>query len=121
MSSNFTMPIEFKLLIYAMVLNIKNFHRTSSNCPAPAVASTSGTSTSSDNSNNGTEAVDDVNSPNFHELSETEKPQLRVTKKCKQQDDFQAKMLQVLKKQTNSEVNDDEVDLAMMAMAKKIK
>ena len=30
-------------------------------------------------------------------------------------------MLQVLEKQTNSEVNDDEVDLAMMAMAKKIK
>ena len=30
-------------------------------------------------------------------------------------------MLQVLEQQTNSEVNDDEVDLAMMAMAKKIK
>ena len=61
-----------------------------SNCPAPAVASTSG-STSSDNSND-TEAVQEVNSPNFGELSETEKPQARVTTKCKQ-DDFQAKML----------------------------
>ena len=91
-----------------------------SNCPAPAVASTFGTSTSSDNSND-TEAVQEVNSPNFCELSETEKPQARVTKKCKQQDDFQAKMLQVLEQQTNSEVNDDEVDLTMMAMAKKIK
>ena len=30
-------------------------------------------------------------------------------------------MLQVLGQQTSSEVNDDEVDLAMMAMAKKIK
>ena len=99
-----------------MVLNIKNFHRTSSNCLAPVVASTSGTSTSSDNSNNGTEAVEEVNSLNFHELSETEKAQPRVTKKCKQQDDFQAKMLQVLEQQTNSEVNDDEVNLAMMAM-----
>ena len=100
-----------------MVLDIKNFHRTASNCPAPAVASTSGTSTSSDN-NNGTEAAQEVNSPNFHELSDTEKPQARVTKKHKQQDDFQAKMLQVLEQQTSSEVN-DEVDLAMMAMAKK--
>ena len=53
-------------------------------------------------------------------MSETEKPQARVTKKHKQ-DDFQAKMLQVLEQQTNSEVNDDEVDLAMMVMAKKIK
>ena len=44
-----------------------------------------------------------------------------MTKKCKQQDDSQAKMLHVLEQQTNSEVNDDEVDLAMMAMAKKIK
>ena len=104
-----------------MVLNRKNFHRTSSNCPAPAVASTSGTSTSSDNSNNGNEAVQEVNSPNFCELSETEKPQARVNKKRKQQDDFQAKMLQVLEQQTNSEVNDDEVDLAMMAVAKNIK
>ena len=102
-----------------MVLNIKNFHRTSSNCRAPAVASTLGTSTSSENSNNGTEAVQEANSPNFHELSETKKPQARVTKKCKQQDEFQAKMLQVLEQQTNSEVNDDEVNLAMMAMAKK--
>ena len=50
-----------------------------SNCPAPAVASTSGTSTNSDNSN-GTEAVQEVNSPNFHELPE-QKPQARVTKK----------------------------------------
>ena len=104
-----------------MELNIKNFHGTSSNFLAPAVASTFGTSTSSDNSNNGTEAVEEVNSPNFCELSETEKPQPRVTKKHKQQDDFQAKMLQVLEQQINSEVNDDEVDLAMMAMAKKIK
>ena len=46
-------------------------------------------------------------------------PQARVTKKHKQQDDFHAKMLQVLEQQTSSEVNDDEVDLAMMAMAKK--
>ena len=102
-----------------MVLNIKIFHRMASNCPAHAVALTCRTSTSSDNSN-GTEAVQEVNSPNFRELSETEKPQARVTKKCKQQDDFQTNMLQVLEQQTNSEVNDDEVDLAMMAIAKKI-
>ena len=49
-----------------------------------------------------------------------QKPQARVTKKHKQQDDFQAKMLQVLEQQTSSEVNDDEVDLAMMPMAKKL-
>ena len=65
--------------------------------------------------------MQEVNSPKFHELSETEKPQARVTKKHKQQDYFQAKMLQVLEQETNSEVNDDEVNLAMMAMAKKIK
>ena len=64
--------------------------------------------------------MQEVNSPKLHELSETEKPQARVTKKHKQ-GYFQAKMLQVLEQQTNSEVNDDEVNLAMMAMAKKIK
>ena len=61
-----------------MVLNIKNFHRMASNYPTPAVALTSRTSTSSNNSND-TEAAQEVNSPNFHELSETEKPQARVT------------------------------------------
>ena len=66
-----------------MVLHIKKIDRITSNCPAPTVASTSRTSTSNDNSS-GTEAVQEVNSPNFHELSETEKPQASVTKKIKQ-------------------------------------
>ena len=48
-----------------------------------------------------------------------QKPRARLTKNHKQ-DDFQAKTLQVLEQQSNSEVN-DEVDLTMMAMAKKIK
>ena len=102
-----------------MVLNIKIFHRMASNCPAPAVASTS------EQAQAVTTAMvlklyKRLTVPTFMSCLK-QKPQARVTKKCKQQDDFQAKMLQVLEQQTNSEVNDDEVVLAMMAMAKKIK
>ena len=109
------------------------FIRTTSNIgPKPtfptASTSSSGSTSSGLNGDEIGESLELSTSSNnstpkasFHEIGESKKPKVHVTKKREQQDEFQERMLQLVEGQVQVLDESDDIDLALQAVGKRMK